>query len=74
MNIPLTKDAQGNTEPSLHDRGMISSVSDGAQLCVQTIIGVDEANNLLMTQWERFSSVVMGQTFGTDWSEWTKTA
>ena len=72
LNIPMTKDAQGNTVTALHDRGMISASSDGSQLCIQTVEGVDEATNLLMTKWQRFSSTVMGQTFGTDWSEWVK--
>ncbi len=71
LNIPMTKNAMGATVPTFHNHAMISSESDGSDLCIQTITGVNEASNLLMAKAQRFSSIVKGHTFGTDWSEWT---
>ena len=71
LNIPMTKNAQGETVPTFHDQAMISAVSDGSDLCVQTVIGINESRNLLMAKAQRFSSIVKGHVFGTDWSEWT---
>ena len=70
LNTPQTKDGQGATVDAVHDRGMISAESDGSELCIQTITGVNEANNTQITKWTRHSSVVMGHVFGDDWSEW----
>jgi len=72
LNAPEIVNSLGETVDAMHDRAMISAVSDGAQLCIQTIDGVNEENNILMSKYQRFSSVVMGHTFGTDWSEWVK--
>ena len=71
LNIPMTKNAQGETVATFHDVAMISAESDGTNLCVQTITGINESSNVLLSKARRFSSVVKGHTFGTEWSEWT---
>jgi len=70
LNVPLTKNGQGVIVDAVHDRGMISAESDGSELCIQTITGVSEENNLQITKWTRYSSIVMGHAFGVDYSEW----
>ena len=72
LNAPQTVNSLGETVDALHDHAMISAESDGSDLCIQTIVGVNEENNLLMSKYQRFSSVVMGHVFGTDFSEWVK--
>ena len=70
LNVPLTKNPDGTVDEAVFNHGMISSVSDGSDLCVQTIVGINKETNLQMTKWERYSSIVKGHVFGTDWSEW----
>ena len=72
LNAPETINSLGETVDAMHDHAMISAESDGSDLCIQTIVGVNEENNILMSKYQRFSSIVMGHVFGTDWSEWVK--
>ena len=72
LNAPMQKNSMGEMDFFFHDRALFECKYDGQNICVQTVTGINEDTNLLMTQVQRFSSSVKGQVVGTDWSEWTK--
>ncbi len=71
-NVPTTKNSLGVTEPVFANASFETFVVSTTDL-IQTVKGIDNAAQSVITEYTRVSSALLGHTVGTDWGEWTKT-
>ena len=72
-NVPTTKNAQGVTEPVFANASFTNFIVSTTDL-IQTVEGLDNDAQVVITKYTRVSSALLGHTVGTDWGEWTKTS